>query len=237
MGNYEEKLREIINNNSEYYPSEDKAVFAKYFPELKETEDERIRKGLIKAVSGILKGNTLYGTDVTREEAITWLEMQDKKKSADKFKPKFNIEDWVVLTAGELSTTLQIVNVDTNKKLYWFNDDSYLPIVDEECLHLWTIQDAKDGDVLVDVYGNIGIFDKRYDFDWMSYCSLGNNGGFQYFTVEHENEKTYPATKEQRDLLSQKMKEEDYEWDADKKELKKIEVKKPMKGGEHDTEE
>ena len=34
-----------------------------------------------------------------------------------------------------------------------------------------------------------------------------------------------PATKEQRDLLFQKMKEAGYEWDADKKELKMIEQK------------
>jgi hypothetical protein len=33
----------------------------------------------------------------------------------------------------------------------------------------------------------------------------------------------YPATKEQRDLLFKKMKEAGYEWDAEKKELKKIE--------------
>lgn len=52
------------------------------FPELKESEDERIRKGLIKAVSGILKGNTLYGTDVTREEALAWLEKQGKQTHA-----------------------------------------------------------------------------------------------------------------------------------------------------------
>lgn len=35
----------------------------------------------------------------------------------------------------------------------------------------------------------------------------------------------HPATKEQRDLLFQKMKEAGYEWDADKKELKKVEQK------------
>ena len=37
------------------------------------------------------------------------------------------------------------------------------------------------------------------------------------------NENAHPATKEQRDLLFQKMKESGYEWDAEKKELKKIE--------------
>lgn len=47
-----------------------------YFPELTESEDERVRKGLITAVSGIIEGSKLFGTDVTREEALTWLEKQ-----------------------------------------------------------------------------------------------------------------------------------------------------------------
>ena len=40
-------------------------------------------------------------------------------------------------------------------------------------------------------------------------------GSWRVFTA-------YPATKEQRDLLFRKMKEAGYEWDADKKELRKI---------------
>lgn len=48
------------------------------FPELEESEDERVRKGLVKAVSGTLEGNKLFGTDVTREEALAWLEKQGK---------------------------------------------------------------------------------------------------------------------------------------------------------------
>ena len=34
----------------------------------------------------------------------------------------------------------------------------------------------------------------------------------------------YPATKEQRELLFKKMKEAGYEWDSDKKELRKIDA-------------
>ena len=45
-------------------------------------------------------------------------------------------------------------------------------------------------------------------------------------TAEYFNE-VYPATIEQRDTLFQKIKEEGYDWDSDKKELHKIEeVKK-----------
>ena len=39
------------------------------------------------------------------------------------------------------------------------------------------------------------------------------------------NNKSKPATKEQRNLLFQKMREAGYEWDAEKKELIKIEQK------------
>ena len=48
---------------------------------------------------------------------------------------------------------------------------------------------------------------------------------YKHFEVEHESEKTYPATKEQQDLLFQAMKEAGYKLDSEKKELKKIESK------------
>lgn len=164
-------------------------------------------------------------------------EKQGEQKPADKvIKLKFHEGDWVILTAGELSTTLQIVKVDTNKRLYWFNDSSYLPIVDEECLHLWTIQDAKDGDVLstskkIFIYnGNYNTYSNTIG----AYCSVKHNGRGLFIPEEDEEFRdciimgisdATPATKEQCDLLFQKMKEEGYEWDAEKKEPKKIENK------------
>ena len=80
---YEKKYKEALERARDLMikqnpPAFDKDLISLVFPELKESEDERIRKGLIKAVSGILKENTLYGTDVTREEALAWLEKQKK---------------------------------------------------------------------------------------------------------------------------------------------------------------
>lgn len=57
-----------------------------------------------------------------------------------------------------------------------------------------------------------GIY-KTYDGLRFTECAIGN-----YFT----DKEPHPATKEQHDLLFQKMKEAGYEWDAEKKELKKI---------------
>ena len=60
-----------------------------------------------------------------------------------------------------------------------------------------------------------------------AYCGIKPNGNFEigkdnwYFCGTLH---IHPATEEQRDLLFQKMKEAGYTWDAEKKELKKIEV-------------
>lgn len=143
-----------------------------------------------------------------------------KKNPADNVEPKFHPGDWII--DNEYGEVLKVTKADANSYEITSQDGEVFNILKEDVEYnhrIWTIQDAKDGDVLVDVYGNIGIFKKCYDFDWMSYCSLGNNGGFQVFTVEHENEKTYPTSKEQRDLFFSKMKEEGWEWDSENKEL------------------
>lgn len=214
------------------------------FPELTELEDERIRKALIEMFSNVGKKDW---RDIPTEKIIAWLEKQSEQKSTDTccssiindkefpagekrnfgyfIKPKFHKGDWVILTAGELSTILQIVNVDTNKKLYWFNDSSYLPIVDEECLRLWTIQDAKDGDVLVSKYEQPFIYNGNYDeYNVGGYCGIVCDGSMFIETDTicqwADNKKIKPATNAQHDLLFQKMKDAGYEWDNEKKELK-----------------
>jgi hypothetical protein len=139
--------------------------------------------------------------------------------------PKFKVGDWLVYKYGNCfaGSFMEAQVVKVKDGVYYFSTGSTgsCKFIDETC-SLWSIANANDGDVLVDVYGNIGIFQKNDDFDWTSYCSLGSNKGFQNFNVEHENDKTHPVTKEQRDLLFAKMKEAGYEWNAEKKELRKI---------------
>lgn len=157
--------------------------------------------------------------------AIDWLDKLGEQKSTDNVEPKFHKGEWII--SDTVSKDYRICKITgikdgnyTIESTCGYKGYNQFDVFDT-AYRLWTIQDAKDGDVLVDAYGNIGMFDKCYDFDWMSSCSLGNNGGFKYFTVEHENEKTYPATKEQRDLFFSKMKEAGWEWDSKNKELKK----------------
>ena len=79
---YKEKYEQALEVAKETYNKQPmyKDWLESMFPELKESEDERIRKGLIKAVSRTFEGNKLFGTDVTREEALAWLEKQGEKK-------------------------------------------------------------------------------------------------------------------------------------------------------------
>ena len=79
---YKEALahaREIVNNKDA--SSVWKDWLCNTFPELKGSKDEKIRKALIKAISRTHKGNKLFGTDVTREEALAWLEKQGEQKA------------------------------------------------------------------------------------------------------------------------------------------------------------
>lgn len=137
-------------------------------------------------------------------------------------KPKFKVGDFIKHNKANLickvisvnSNSYYVENIGTSGRIELFNP--------EQNFHLWTIQDVKDGDVLADEDNNIGIYrGKVDDVDWHSYIYLGRNN-YLYNGGYHIIKNTKPATKEQRDLLFAKMKEAGYEWDADKKELKKI---------------
>lgn len=96
----------------------------------------------------------------------------------------------------------------------------------QEC---WTLEDAKDGDVLVSFYGKPFIYNGRFIASSVgAYCGLNIFDNFVKEEITKASNWTRkdgvkPATKEQRDTLFAKMKEVGYEWDAENKELKKIE--------------
>jgi len=136
---------------------------------------------------------------------------------SNKVEPKFKVGDWVTNSIETVQITGYDIDygyqVDYKSNLQHRDTD----IIEKE-YHLWTIQDAKDGDVLVfdDIImifksiktactANTYILycDRIAVDDW---CDFGHNA--------------HPATKEQRDLLFNKMKDAGYEWDVEKKELK-----------------
>lgn len=170
---------------------------------------------------GIVKGFVIKEPEKYFKEVCAPAPMEDEQKPSDKVEPKFKIGDWI--TNGHCKC--QITFIDSR---YWYSKTCVLGnVIDiDKTFHLWTIQDARDGDVLVTDFEEdnmIVMYHSMCTIDTINvYCCLDNKfvcGNLGVF----EAEDVKPATKEQRELLFQKMHEAGYEWDADKKELKKIE--------------
>ena len=151
----------------------------------------------------------------------------------------FHKGDWVVceITGSVYQIRNCIENLSNHKYGYDLTSGNYVGSDEVSHYHLWTIEDAKDGDVLVASDGSLFIFAKVKDNSAYYHFSLLKNGSKEISDGEHAWETAmycHPATKEQRDLLFQKMKEAGYTFDFEKKELKKIK-QKPAWGEEDGT--
>jgi len=225
----------MIHPNS----SEAKELF-NIFPELKESEDEKIRKFTIYIIQHHTSEQI---SSKDKQKCITWLEKQGEKPqgksaldaineekvdNANKVEPKFKVGDWI--TDGKALLYITKFEIDYGYELKAIDGKvfhSVSPDLVEANYHLWTIEDTKDGDVLEASDGSIFLFKCVVDSACKHYIGLTTDGVIEFNKgLEHYWEisrAVHPATKEQRDLLFQKMKESGYEWDAEKKEL--IELK------------
>ena len=200
--------------------------------------DEETRKELIR----FFKTGKPYDCPCAkiRQRWVSWLEKQGEKP-ADKVEPKFKIGDWVVCNNGPHHIFQVIERSWPNAKYRNINGTEIFLNVNtlDKQYHLWTIQDAKNGDILAVEpieenyqYPFIAIYKERgLDF-FNSYCCISFNGKFHEADTGHSIDNIHPATTEQRDLLFSKMHEAGYEWDAEQKELKKIE-QKPVNGEDY----
>ena len=162
-------------------------------------------------------------------------------KPIDKIEPKLKIEKdkWYVCIRdlddnyGTKAFSKGSIYYSTKDETL-IPDNSNIPSEIKYCVNhyfrLWTIEDAKDGDVLANKNGAI-------------FINAGSSGGgtldcYCYLSVQNEfciekhktgswlyKDDIKPATKEQCNLLFQRMKEAGCKWDAEKKELMKEEVK------------
>ena len=154
-------------------------------------------------------------------------------KPADKVEPKFKVGDWVVYYRNDSSReVLQVYDIRDGR--YYFTDNVHFSWSVKECdekSHLWTIQDAKEGDVLACENGWTCIFKCLNDNLFSSYCFMDHEGWFcedggQGHTLDNRIcGEIYPATNEQCDTLMKAMADAGYTFDFDKRELKKIEQK------------
>lgn len=280
-----EKLQEALS------PTEDgckisgltRGCIENIFPELKESEDEKIRKAIISGMIAI-KDNQKKKTfaAIPLDDCIAWLEKQseqdspvDINKMVDEFahtevkgygvpsmievdayrkgiedvlekqgeqnfdyehadipqkdfapiEPKFKVRDWLQYRHAEPFLVEEITEQG------YCNGDSCLPFEWEDEIHLWTIQDAKNGDIVYfECHGNKHLFIVKSVGETKDHVE----GHFWYDITRNECEvwdgrlpysniasmcDAMPATKEQRDLLFAKMKEAGYDWDAKNKTL------------------
>ena len=115
---YDEALEkaEKIHNEHKAQPFN---VMLKVFPELAESEDERIRKAIenVIRVYGKTQGEWIGGYDM--DTLIIHLrkafEKQDKQTPESKVEPKFKVGDWVVNKFGNIKhITKSVMNNNKN---------------------------------------------------------------------------------------------------------------------------
>ena len=243
---YKEKYNTALERAKVAYKDEDmhlKVTLERIFPELQEMENSE-NKRISKEITQFLKQNNGWN-----REWLTWLEKQIEKKSqgksaletikegkvdnkncvksVDKIEPKFKEGDYIVPNDITFPETWRVINIDKDN---YYNikcitnpeyDEIYrIPgFILEEDYHIWSLDDAKDGDVLATWAGTF-IYNGYNDGMGCPgcYCGINTLGIFQIGGKIHwTGKKVYPATKEQRDTLFAKMKELGYKWDAENK--------------------
>lgn len=222
-----------------------KDVLEHLFPELKllkKMEEEEIRLGIVNIIKS---QKNIDGPKLNK--MIDWLEKQGEKlqesireesnKKPNKVKPtKFKTGDWVVVNKSPL-LIYDICNNAYDTYRVKLEDGAFRDYdirVLENKAYLWTIDDAKDGDVLCSERDSIIIFAGVYGAFCKYHVALttdgkliiNENGGDHLWGLSNV---ACPATKEQQDLLFQKMAEKGYKWDSESKKVELLPKKKPQK--------
>lgn len=235
---YKEALRKAKTIYQGSYKPDIAATIAEIlqnvFTEIKESEDERIRKAILNYFTkcwGNCKDD-VCGIHV--EDVIAWLEKQGDKPqgktaleaikekpvdNANKVEPKFHEGEWI---AREGLNTAKIISIEGDRYEVEFidgnKDFTHIDYIDR-IFHLWTIKDAKDGDVLV--------------HNGVTFIFMGIKNGIVQALEENflegtnpicfgesDRDEYHPATKEQRDALMKAMADAGWTFDFEKKELK-----------------
>ena len=285
---YEKLYKNALERAKSFELPEYKNIMVSIFPELAESEDEKIRKALIEMVHDTTGDELWVDYNVHKEEALAWLEKQGKSSdqihywteeeiepiindylrgvehyggmigrlrclkpkslekqgeqkpildfkasnwyvskvdgkirniyySVDKVEPKFKVGDFIVNDYC-MGRVIEITN-----DAYLLDTGQGIPFSCEHNVHLWTIQDAKDGDVLA-AHECLVLFRKIDGLNIRCYCTYHfmNNPSFYVDTLQNKDA-FLPATKEQCDTLMKAMNDAGYTFDFEKKELKKIE--------------
>ena len=242
---YKEKVIALLNNQE--LSKEQYEKLENIFPELKESEGERIRKAIISGMIA-LKNNQNIKTfaAIPIDDCIAWLEKQSEKDPCigctndkgcvtcengntkeTKSEPKFHPGDWVVSDYNNVGYIESISGTKYNLRC----KDGYHENISVEYIdrywHLWTIQDAKDGDLIyvsTEIKGIQAIFHKFENGIIYFHCNLCSDFMQSGYEPSGDVKSVHPLLKARHQKFFQKMEEAGYEWDSEKKELKKMEV-------------
>ena len=209
-----------VGQDAYYLPVEELRTLPK-----EESEDERMIQ-YFKDLAPFDKAEELYEKyGFSHKDAIDWLEKQAEQKPTDKV---VKVGDWVVVNDGRIGRIIECTKDFADVDLEFSCLSTSL-----NNIRSWTIQDAKAGDVLINWDNTIFIF-KSIEDDTVKYHIAYNekwhtiktpSTKFSHLGLPEPQFEFHPATKEQCDLLFKEMKEAGFEWDAEKKELKKVEQK------------
>ena len=148
---YNEKYKRALERAKKLYEQGTITESLGYvFPELQESEDEKIRKELIEHIKANKEADYVLFKKFSPDDVIAWLEKQGEKKLIENVETKFcegdkvvSNQDGKVYTVG---TTYYVTGDgediclhDTDGNHLWTNRDDL-----DKNFHLWTIQDAKN---------------------------------------------------------------------------------------------
>lgn len=112
---YEKLYKKVLDNASVMHKTGNKDVkqiMEQLFPELKESEDEKIRKEILFIVKEKKEetGDRLGVLGMSYDDMITWLEKQGEQKITDKVEPKFKVGDTIRLKNSLAEFTIEHIS-------------------------------------------------------------------------------------------------------------------------------
>ena len=156
----------------------------------------------------------------------------------DTWEPKFKIGDWIADDNGNsyhiLSDSYNIFTLGDGYlvEIYSSKEQAFISFEDENKYHLWTIDDAKEGDVLTSDIGVMCIFKEMLSQNsFYSHCHLlkdsTEDGTSWVFTntccdILRDPYFYKPSTLKEKDFFFHIMEASGYVWNKENKALKKI---------------
>lgn len=143
-------------------------------------------------------------------------------------KPKFKVGDWIINETSNFIYKVLSRGYEGYMVANVNKDKFTISLENEERYHLWTIQDAKDGDMIyvsTEEKGIQAIFYKYEGGIIYFHCNLCGDFIADGYMPIGAIEFMSPLQKVHYQRFFEKMHEAGYEWDAELKQLKKIEQK------------